>query len=62
MIFGKSYDEIREEAIEKRIKLRKWQDDFAFLPIRLSSGRFVWLETVQYRKLYSGEIEYRVKP
>lgn len=63
MKFGKTYKD-KSDAINARLVYLKDKEEkgwvfFAYLPIKLSNGRYAWLEKVKkYRKHYSGSYSH----
>lgn len=49
MIFGKTFDELKQERIQKAERLMLLEEPnpwFAWKPVRLMDGRYAWLKTV----------------
>ena len=58
MIFGKSYDKRKAERQREAIILLEqieWKRKFSWLPRKLESGEWVFLEWVEHRILIHGE-------
>ena len=51
----------QRKQIEKQDRLRQWHLWFAWLPMRLSESKVVWLQNVYRRKDWYGSFEYSIR-
>lgn len=59
MQFGKTYEEekkINQEREKEIDLLRQWHSWFAWFPVLLNNGRYVWLETIERRRAHYVDI------
>lgn len=52
MKFGKTYDQITEDHKDRTEQLANWHNWFAWYPVDLKDGRFVWLQTIERKHKY----------
>ena len=59
MMFGKTYEQKREDDIKRREELAdKRFKKFSFLPRKLNDGRIAWLQYIYVQYVYSNPCPY----